>query len=279
MSIPTPNRRQLLGGLATAVAGHKLASAASGRRAVVAIRLSDIDTREFLVDGSPLLVTSATSRTSMGVHPSLGEVVRLFDTRSMAMLLEPTVGDTDRDYVRPGYSAPSWMMRAVGASPLNSKGKAFGLSSGLLLLTSARSARAETPSTVVFPKTGIGRQLRQAAGLILGGGSQVQLFVASMGGAVTSGLAAAQTAGQLSHLAAAMTAFQRAMDLAGRASDVVVYTDPDRAGVAGRVRLVAGGSVIGGEVYSMSRQVSDRALESWAGFGQETVSGKNQFIY
>ena len=279
MSKVTPSRRQVFCGLATAVLGGKLATAASGRRAVVAIRLSTTDTQEMLLARSPLAVISARSRVNLGLHPSLGEARRMFDSRSLAVLVEPGVGDTDRDFVAGGYSAPGWMMRAVGADVLHSEGKAFGLSSGLLLLTPSGVVGAESRTPVEFPSTAIGRQLRQAAGLIVGGAGPVQLFVASMSGTVAVGDREAQTAGILGQLAGAMAAFQRAMDQAGLASDVVAYTDPDKAG-AGRVRLVSGGSVIGGEIYSMKREQSDAALAAWAGFGSgDGLAEGSRFIY
>ena len=279
MFIRTPSRRQIVGGLAAAVLGGKLATASSARRSVVAIRLATADSRDFLLAQSPIAVTSAKSRINFGLHPSLSEARRMFDSGALAVLVEPGEGDTDRDFVAGGYSAPGWMMRAVGADVLHSEGKAFGLSSGLLLLTANGMVGRESRIPVAFPNTHIGRQLRQAAGLIAGGTGPVQLFVASMGGAVLAGDREAQTAGQLAQLTAAMMAFQRAMEETRLASDVVAYTDPDKAG-AGRVRLVAGGSVIGGEVYTMKRQQSDAALAAWAGFGGgDGQAEESRFIY
>ena len=203
----------------------------------------------------------------------------MFDRGALAVLVEPGMGETDRDFVAGGYAAPGWMMRAIGADVLHSEGKALGLSNGLLVLTPNGAVGTQSQIPVTFPNTHIGRQLRQAAGLIAGASGTLQLFVASLGGAVVAGDQEAQTAGLLTQLTAAMAAFQIAMEQAGLASDVVVYTDPDKAG-AGRVRLVAGGSVIGGEVYTMKRQQLDAALAAWVGFGGgDGLAEGNRFIY
>ena len=46
------------------------------------------------------------------------------------------------------------------------------------------------------------------------------------------------------------------------------------------MRLVASGSVIGGEVYAMKRQQSDAALAAWAGFGGgDGLAEGSRFIY
>ncbi|HLK63207.1 MAG TPA: DUF1501 domain-containing protein [Bryobacteraceae bacterium] len=125
----------------------------------------------------------------------------------------------------------------------------------------SESVKAARTLQTVFPETGLGAQLLQAAGLLkvrkqFGIGNQA--FLCSLGG-FTSRLDA--HADLLKELSSAMAAFYRATEEMGIAQSVTTYTDseysrtlrPNRQGGTdpawGAHHLVLGGAVLGANVY------------------------------
>ena len=262
------SRREMLAGLAGAAfgSGRILKAATSGQRSLVCIRL--------VSDTGLAALASARSQQKISLHPALSEVRGLFERGSLALVEETAGAGAEFDYVPDGFSGPAWLLKAAGAS-VTSPEHAFGFRSGLLMLAPEETvpgARLNNPQLLAqanrgnfaFPDTAIGRQLRQAAGLIASGGTRH--FVASLGATLTVGDAAGQAAERLRQLSAALAAFEEAVRAAGAASNVAVFTEPDLLASSGRrLRLVMGGSVVGGQLYTLNRGEVEGALAEWAG--------------
>jgi uncharacterized protein (DUF1501 family) len=261
--------------------GGLLRGATLQHRALVCIRLADGADAEGMLDAQGArVVTSAISRDRFGLNGSLAGVQRLFEQRSAAFVEDPA--EEDREYLMNGYTAPGWMMRAAGASISDSEGRAFPFASGLLLLSPdglSVDTAADQGGDSTFPDTGIGRQLRQVAGLLASKGDARLMFVATLGGSVTVGDAATQRDARLRQLDEALVAFQNSLDAKGASRNVVTFTDADGRHT-GR-RLVAGGSVIGGEVYTMAGgNQSSAVLAAWAGYqAPGAVESADQFLF
>ncbi len=257
------SRRALLATLAgAAVGGSGALQAASGTRTLVCIRLANgADAAAiFTNDANGLAIRSRVSQVAYSLHPSLASLERQFTGGTAAFLQEDASVTEDLGYVKGGYAGPAWMLRAGGATITNPA----PASGGLLVLP----ARTAAPSRLTFPNTAIGQQLRQVAGLLTGGTSF--LAVASLGGSVTTGDAAAQTAGRLKQLDDALAAFNIALSKSAAGRDVVVFTSATTP--TGRVRLVLGSRVAGGEVYPVTgNQQAGVSLAGWAGYSASAV--------
>lgn len=288
MTSSTPSRRAALAALAGAIpVAGVLRGAGLWKRALVCIRLVDgLDAAGILEPGGGLTVASE-SQQRVGLHASLSGMRRLFDQRSVALIQESPDAAVDRDYVQGGFTAPGWMLRAAGANVLRSAGSAFPFRSGLLVLTPGKSLQSvltpaatealDNPEMLAhaqlekfsFPDTPLGRQLRQAAGILASSSGQM-MAVASLAGSVTIGDAETQRAARLRQLDQALAAFQAALEGLNIAPLVTTFTDSDT--VAAAPRIVMGWAVAGGQIYSASGQERAGAtLARWAGYRSEQL--------
>jgi hypothetical protein len=272
-------RRAVLASIAGAAlhAGGTLKGATGGSRSLVCIRMVSDTGFSMLAPGGlaggSYSVTSALSRQRIGLHQGLAEAGRLFE-RSILALVDETAGvDPEREFVPEGFTGPAWMLRAAGAS-VTAGQHAFGFRSGLLMLAPDASGKhLDDPRLLAqaargnfaFPDTAIGRQLRQVAGLLAADGGP-RHFVASLGATLTVGEIADQAAARMSQLGAALAAFEGATEASGIAYDVTTFTEPDLRDASGRrLRLIMGGRVLGGELYTRERVEVDGVLAEWAG--------------
>lgn len=223
---------------------------------------------------SLLNVTTTTSQTDYGFHPSMTEVSELFSAGRLAVVANagrigkaspPTdrntakaefaslsVTDDSLSYLPGAYVIPGWAAELAKTRTVTS----YSDANGLVRVGGAPKSQSNEIQTR-FPQTDIGKQLKAvAADISAGGGGQV--FLVQMGGFGTDPMRHAELLGELSY---AMSAFYRATLEFGAANRVVTYTDtefnralaPNAKGKLekgwGGHHLVMGGSVIGGEVY------------------------------
>jgi hypothetical protein len=259
------SRRAILATLAgAAVGGAGVLQGAAGTRALVCIRLANgADASAiFSSESNGMAIRSRVSQKAYALHPSLIGLERMFTGGSAAILQEDASVTEELGFLQGGYAGPAWMLKAGG---VDIRSRAPVASNGLLVLP----AKLGAVSGANFPNTAIGRQLRQVAGLLAGQGTQF-LAIASMGGPVTKGDPAAQTAGRLAQLDEALTAFYAAVRQLGIERDVTVFTSAATA--TGRARVVLGGRVAGGEVYPVTgNQQAGVALANWAGYSAGKV--------
>ncbi len=289
------SRRALLASLAGAAlhSGSLLKGASTRQRSLVFIRLvSDSGLAAIGPDasGHSLPVTIAGSGRQLALHPALVEVQALFARSCLALVDETAVGGPQRGYAPNGFGAPQWLIGAAGVSVTNAQ-HAYGFRSGLLMLTTGpdmAGSHLDNPSLLtqanrgnfVFPNSSIGRQLRQVAGLVSASAGP-RHFVVSLGASPTVGSAADQAAARLAQLDAALAAFADATNAIGMAGSVTTVTDPDLVSDTGhRLLLVAGGRVLGGQLYSLGNRDVDGQLAPWAGLGTALPSASiARFVY
>jgi hypothetical protein len=244
--------------------------------------------------GSFISLTSATSQERFGLDSSLVSIGRLFERRSVALLQETELDASDGawDYVQGGYTAPAWITKAANVSVTSSANKAFTFGSGLLMLApsglSLEGSAYDNPSLLAacrqgdfsFPDSSLGRQLRQVAGLLASDPGGQRVFVASLGGSLVVGDAAAQRAARFRVLSEAMVALQDALDQMRMGSSVATFTDSDVRLISPRerTRLVMGRNVLGGEVYHLQGSSGTQGLAEWAGYGNASSSDV-RFVY
>lgn len=283
------SRRAMLASLAgLAVAGSPLRAAAGGRRSLVCIRLTADTGYSLLSAGSSspdTTVTSARSRRGIALQPGAAGFARLFERSSLALVEEP--GAVEWDYVAGGFAAPAWMLRNAGAGVQDSR-HTWGFRSGLLMIApeeegsgfdDPRLLAEAAASGFEFPATAIGRQLQQAAGL-LAAAKGPRHFVAAMGASATVGDRAAQDAARTAQLSDALAAFTAATDALGSTADVVAFTAPDRSAANARqLRLLWGGRVLGGELYSSAAPFLEDALREWSGDASVLAGGRTQLLF
>ena len=287
------SRRALLASLAGAAlhSGSLLKGASTGQRSLVFIRLaSDSGFAAIGPDasGHSLPVTIAGSGQQLTLHPALVDVQRLFESNLVALVDETAAGGVQRDYAPDGFGAPAWLLAATGTSVTNPQ-HAYGFSSGLMMLVGGASvagSHLDNPlllsqasrGNFVFPASSIGQQLRQVAGLLSSyGGSRH--FVVSLGASPAVGGSADQAAARLSQFDAALSAFTAATNTLGIAAGVTTVTDPDLCSATGqRLLMVAGGRVLGGQLYSLGSSDVDGELAAWAGLGSASASS-TRFVY
>ena len=273
--------------------GGLLKGASTGQRSLVFIRLaSDSGLAAIGPDasGHSLPVTIAGSGQQIALHPALVDVQGLFARGFLALVDETAAGGPLRGYAPNGFGAPQWLLQAAGVS-VTSAQHAYGFSSGLLMLTTGPAiagSHLDNPSLLtqanrsnfVFPNSSIGRQLRQVAGLLSASGGP-RHFVVSLGASLTVGGAADQASERLRQLDAALPAFAEATYAIGLAAGVTTVTDPDVCSGAGhRLLMVAGGRVLGGQLYSLGSSDVDGQLAPWAGLGSALPSASiARFLY
>jgi hypothetical protein len=259
--------------------------AGTGGRVLVCLRLADaMDGIGLVQEGGPaglIPIESFQTQEKYGMDPALAALQPLFVSRALAVIQEPA-GPAARDYVKGGFSAPDWMIRGVGATVLESQGHAFGFRSGLLMLNkylpiakpeqqldNEALLAASRKGNFLFPNTGVGRQLRQVAGILASGAAASEvMFVVSIGGAVAVGDLGWQRSARLVQMSQALAVFHAVTEQLRLASHVTTFTDVDETvpSAMTRTRLVLGGGVIGGEVYKMTdgTEASD-ILAEWMG--------------
>ena len=167
-------------------------------------------------------------------------------------------------------------------APNGTSTRAYPFSSGLLTLLASpvegsaldnpTLTRAAADARYSFPNTAIGRQLRQIASLLTNGYSQLQCVV-SLGGPASVGDPLQQSLARLSQLDQAIGAFSAAVSALGLNREVILFTSTDgRNAGAQHARLVIGGPVAGGNVFSISyRERPGVPLAEWAGFNTQTI--------
>jgi uncharacterized protein (DUF1501 family) len=149
-----------------------------------------------------------------------------------------------------------------------------------------RSASAATSSIanrgVVFPETSLGRQLEQIFALIASGKTSGAVHSAILGGFDTHAGQASASVHTWSEFAGAAFAFQTAIETAGLAPRVTLYTDSEfgrslaenASGGTGHgwssLQFVLGGSVAGGRVYG--------TFPSLAPGGSDDITGQGVFV-
>jgi uncharacterized protein (DUF1501 family) len=252
---------------------------------------------------SLVTIVSSRQQTTYGLHPSLVELRGLYDRGALGIvanvgsltsplsrlqvlaqrglpsdLMEHT-SDSRWKFVHPGFAAPSWtaalQQTVFGKEPFET----FGFSSGLLVVPEERTKiegsqmdnprllkamTGGTPLRTVFPSTGLGKQLEQAAKLLQVGGSLGlghPVFSTSLAGFDTHRDQLPKQAELFTELSQAMAAFYEATRELGIAERVTTYTDSEfnRAlapnafhgsdhGWGGH-QLVMGGGISGGDVF------------------------------
>jgi uncharacterized protein (DUF1501 family) len=262
-----------------------------------------------------LHVDCADGGPPFALHPALTELRRLFDRGVVAFVAgvgpaggsAPTHMDTGLSYLRGGFVAPGW------AASVAASGATFTFSSGLSVVCSSSpvlegpqldnptlcQAVEDATQGAIFPKTGLSRQLRQAAGLIQAGpglGMGRQVMLCSLGGFDTHYRQLSRQALLLRDLSRSTAAFYNAMADVGLDGAVTVYTDsefgrsllPNASGGTnhgwGAHHVVLGGAVLGGRIFgrfpgiaeadgngvflpSVTREEYEGTLANWIGVG------------
>ncbi len=278
------SRRAMLATLAGATLGGALHAASSGFRGLVCIRFAHAIDAESIFTGVDVSLTIQSRFSGIAYHlnPSLVNFERLFVQGSAAVLdEEPSVVDRQA-FVQGGFAGPAWMLNAADVSTTGMGDRAFSFTSGLLALlpASVDGTALDNPSLLkaaasgsyAFPNTAIGRQLRQVAGLLASGQTQV-LYVVSLGGPARVGDPAQQSAARLKQLDEAVAAFQAAVTEQGIGREVITFTSTDGFNSSSRhARLLIGGQVAGGEVYDVTgRERPGVSLAEWAGYNRNTI--------
>jgi uncharacterized protein (DUF1501 family) len=151
------------------------------------------------------------------------------------------------------------------------------------LLRSASAAVASGASHgVVFPETSLGRQLEQIFALIASGRTSGAVHSAILGGFDTHAGQASASVRTWSEFAGAVFAFQTAIENAGLAPRVTLYTDSEfgrsfvenALGGTGHgwssLQFVLGGSVAGGRVHGTFPSLSPG--------GSDDITGQGVFV-
>jgi len=261
---------------------------------------------ELALPASSLLpITALKSQMRYGLHPQLIELEPLYNRGALAVLANvgPLTQPITRDqfaagsaplprglfqhcdeqlqYVPSGFATLSWAARAVNPSQPVPEAKIFTFREGLSLVASERSAIAgghsgnhtllaamagAAPLRTVFPPTGLGFQLLQAAKLLQVGpslGLRRPIFFCSLSGFDTHINQLGEQANLFSQLSQAMAAFYEATSELGISRRVTTFTQSDfnrtmrpngKSGSDhgwGGHQLILGDAVVGGEVYGV----------------------------
>jgi uncharacterized protein (DUF1501 family) len=247
-----------------------------------------------------LPLPAATGERSHGLHPSLGEIQRLYERRAASFVANvgaaaggQTHLDTALGYLKGGFMTPGWAMGMAA------EGATFTFSSGLSLVC-ASNPRIEGPELdnpelgraieryterSAFPNGGLSLQLRQAASLIQAGpglGMGRQVFLCTLAGFDTHRDQLAKHALLLRDVSQSMAAFYEAMADVGLAGAVTAYTDsefsrtlqPNAQGGTehgwGAHHIVLGGAVAGGKIFGRVAEIGETVAR--AGVSRPTTS-------
>jgi len=239
-------------------------SYASGRGSLAVPRSSLIE-----------LQSRESSVPDYGLHPGLGDLRGLFDSRNLAVVAGvgqdtmPAAGapDTSMSFLPGGYEFPAWAAR--GAEITGFPNLRNPNTTSAMVMTGVSSGARDALYQVSlshgfstqFPSTSLGLQLQQVAALLQVGpslGLKQPVFTCFHAG--FEGTPDAQMA-FCAELGAAMASFYQATVELGISRGVTAFTDtpwnrtlaPNAKGLATPAwaghHLVLGGSVLGGEVY------------------------------
>ena len=272
--------------------------------------------RPTLSSGSRI-VTSGRGEQAISLHPALAPLAELYDSGRLALFAgvgslspmlpgRPPLGAMTHADLRAaalpgGFLLPDWIGDAASAlydfpssrtpgqsSPIaiapkraipRSMDAAERRSTAASLLRSASSADSHS---VAFPDTSLGRQLHQIFALIASGKTSGGVHSAILGGFDTHAGQAAASLRIWGEFAGAVSAFQNAVEHAGLASRVALYTDSEfgralvenaRGGTGhgwSSLQFVVGGSVAGGRDYG--------GFPSFAPGGSDDITGEGVFV-
>jgi uncharacterized protein (DUF1501 family) len=265
-----------------------------------------------------LPVTARTSQAKFGLNPAFAELRSLYEAQALAGVVNVgrtaprrTIASTPGELTAQQYSAlrflpngfatPAWAARLAGINSLQGTG-AFTFRSGMSVVSLGASSRDggqfENPALrdamnkaeslrTSFPASALGRQLADVASLLqtrASAGMSKMIFLCTAGGFTSSARLAGTITARHQELSNAMTAFYSATVELGLAQQVTTFTDAefpmtgDGAAQSFGARLIAGGSVLGGDVYSAGSLAADNYLGSIAGwFGVSSADLKDLF--
>jgi uncharacterized protein (DUF1501 family) len=202
---------------------------------------------------------SSRAGGQFGLHPSVPELHRLYESRRLAIVANvgspsqrPTHFDRDLHYLPDAYAVPSWVARWVGIDRMSDEGRVVtglpaahrpGQANGLAIVSAKSDSSTnrrvdplnddEAGSTrlrTTFPASGLGQQLRSVAGLIASGrraGAGRQVFFCALGGFDTHNRQLERHADLLKDLSASLGAFYDATEELGMADQVTAFTDTE----------------------------------------------------
>ena len=243
--------------------------------------------RQLALPERSLHAISTRAGRQYGLHPSIPELHRLYQSRRLAIIANvgrpsqrPTHFDPDLHYLPDGYAVPSWVARWVGIDRLSGDGHLVtgfpaahrpGQESALSMVSVTGETRVGKPVDdagsprfrTTFPTSGLGQQLRSVAGLIESAhraGQARQIFFCALSGFDTHTRQLERHADLLRDLSASLGAFYDATEELGVAEHVTAFTDtefnralqPEGTGTGhgwGGHQIVVGGAVQGGDVY------------------------------
>ncbi len=268
------------------------------------------------ISSGPRLVTSGRGDQAISFHAALAPIAELYDSGRLALFagvgsLEPSgspkppAGAMEHSDLRAtalpgGYLLPDWssesgalydfpaLRNSAQSSPIAVAQKSViprSMNAAERRMTAAnllRSSASVPTHGVSFPDTSLGRQLQQIYALIASGKTAGAVHSAVLGGFDTHSAQAPAAERSWGEFAGAVFAFQTAIENAGLASRVALYTDSEfgRSVVenAGHgtghgwssLQFVVGGAVAGGRVHG--------SFPSLAPGGPDDVTGQGAFV-
>jgi uncharacterized protein (DUF1501 family) len=257
---------------------------------------------ELAVPAADLLPIRAVKNPAQyGFHPSLAELQDLYNLGALAVVANvgsPLTADTrsrheldSMAYLPGGHLTLEFAARRAGVTITNS-GAAFTTGRGVSMVSmegspaGPRSQELARAANLVklrteFPNNGVGRALKDIAGLIQGAsanGIRSPLFTTTMGGFDTHQAQGETQPTLFRNLSSAMAAFYQATQEMGISQDVTVFTDSEFGRSLqpnsshgtdhgwGNHQIVMGAAVLGGDVYGQFPDIATAARDSSGGW-------------
>jgi hypothetical protein len=244
--------------------------------------------------GEFLPVVARLTQAKYVLHPAATELQALYGTSALAAVMNvipsPSQLTAQRyaalRFLPNGFATPSWAATMANVRSPQGEG-AFTFNSGMTVVSPAAGLRQggqfenpnlrqamnqARPLQTSFPDTPLGRQLSDVSRLLetgRGAGMHQMVFLCSAGGFTRSARTAGTITARYRELSQAMAAFYAATVELGLEQQVTTFTDAESAQavtnqVLSGARVILGGSVLGGEVYTNGIPGSDNYLGSIA---------------
>jgi hypothetical protein len=259
-----------------------------------------------------LPVVDRITQKKYGLNSAAPELQALYETSALAAVMSVVPAANSPSAITPsqitaqryaalrflpnGFATPSWAATMTGIRSPHGDG-AFTFDSGMSVVSPGASSREgdqfenhglrqamnrAKPLQSSFPNTPLGRQLLDVSRLLEtghGAGMNQVIFLCTAGGYTRSARLGGTISARYQELSQAMAAFYAATVELGLEQQVTTFTDAESGATQANevslgARVILGGSVLGGDVYSNGIPGSDNYLGSiarWFGLSPDLI--------